>query len=540
MARLSWRGWGLVGLAIALVVLKLWAIAHLPIHASLAHHDNLRYILRATQLLDPDVPYDGLVLARQPGYPAFIVASYLLGLPLRFAQELLYLAAGLFLALSLQRWLQSARATGLFLILYILAPFSYHWNRQTLQEVLYLPLTAAILGACLNLLRDYPYPRRVLLNALTLGILLAGFWNTRPEGVWIVPVIALCYGYIALKQDCFTSRTRFTNFVAATLLTVAPGVVLTSFIAGMTYLDYGLYHTYDLKSPGLRAAYSSLQRVAPERQRPQVTIPAATRAEIYDVSPSFRRLAPHLEIPADDGWRAASCGLGVCDDYAAGIFFWAVRDAVEAEGFYQSAPKTEAFYQQIAREVNGACERDWLDCQPQTIVSFVPSLSGNLVIPWLRRSGELGYQLTRSSLVLRLDSGLEDIELRETYYRQITREAADFIEARSLRVNQVKDALIIAVSQLYQWLFPILLGLAVLGWGWGGRSAPRGLLIGAGMLLWCILVRLLLVAYIDVTSWSVGAGDRYLRPVLPAFWLLLVIGLEIGIRRWEKRKSSTV
>jgi hypothetical protein len=529
-------------LAIALVVFKLGAIAHLPIHASLARHDNLRYIIRATQLLDPHVPYDGLVLARQPGYPAFIAASSLLGLPLRFTQELVYLAAGVFLALSLQRWLQSPRATGLFLLLYTLAPFSYHWNRQTLQEVLYLPLTAAILGVCLqllndHLLNDHRHPRRVLLNALILGILLAGFWNTRPEGIWIVPVIALCYGYIALKQSCFASRTRFATFAAATLLTVAPVVVLTSFLAWRTYLDYGLYHTYDLKAPGLRAAYSSLQRVAPERQRPQITVPAATRAEIYDVSPSFRRLAPHLEIPADDGWRAASCGLGVCDDYAAGIFFWALRDAVEAEGFYQSASKTEAFYQQIAREVNGACERNWLNCQPQTIVSFVPSLSGNLVIPWLRRSGELGYQLTRSSLVLRLDSGLEDIELRERYYREITREAADFIEARSLPGNQVKDALITAVSQLYQWLFPVLLGLAVLGWIGGGLSASQGRLIGAGLLLWCIVVRVLLVAYIDVTSWSVGAGDRYLRPVLPAFWLLMVIGLELGMRRWEQRSK---
>ena len=69
------------GGAIALVLFKLWAIAHLPIHASLAYHDNLRYIIRATQLLQGDVPYDGLVLARQPGYPLFILASYHLGIP---------------------------------------------------------------------------------------------------------------------------------------------------------------------------------------------------------------------------------------------------------------------------------------------------------------------------------------------------------------------------------------------------------------------------------------------------------------------------
>ncbi|WP_159786407.1 hypothetical protein [Sodalinema gerasimenkoae] len=528
----TWLLWG----AIALVLFKLWAIAHLPIHASLAYHDNLRYIIRATQLLQGDVPYDGLVLARQPGYPAFIVASYYLGMPLRLSQELLYLAAGVFLGVSLQRWLKAPALTFLFLALYSLAPFSYHWNRQTLQEVIYLPLTAVFLGGCLNLLQDRHRPRVFLLHSLLIGLVLAIFWNTRPEGVWILPTLSLCYLYIAQEQGIFRSRPRFVHFAAGPLLSLAPVIFVTSALAWSNYLNYGLYHTYDLKTPGLTAAYSSLQRVSPGRQRPQIAVPEATRREIYAVSPSFRRLKPDLEISPDEGWRAASCGLDVCEDYVAGIFYWALRDAVDAQGFYESVADTEDFYWQIAQEVNGACERGWLDCQPQRRASFIPSLSRDLIQPWLMSTLRLGHQLTRSSLVLRLDSGLEDIELRERYYQQITREAADFFQARSQPLNQVKDVLIRGISHLYQVLFPICLGLGLLGWIWSFTHPSPKLLILAAILLLCILVRLLLVAYIDVTSWPVGAGDRYLRPLLPALWLLMVMGIQAGLQRWRHRQ----
>ena len=99
---------------------------------------------------------------------------------------------------------------------------------------------------------------------------------------------------------------------------------------------------------------------------------------------------------------------------------------MEAQGFYQSVAETEGFYRQIAQEVNGACEQGWLNCQPRRRASFIPRISGDLIGPWLMSSLHLGRQLTHSSLVLRLDSGLEDLELRERYYRQITREPADF------------------------------------------------------------------------------------------------------------------
>ncbi|WP_158413156.1 hypothetical protein [Baaleninema simplex] len=567
--------------AIALALLKLWAIAHLPIRAFPATHDHLRYVIVASNLLDASVPYGELVLARQPGYPGFIALSYLLGIPLRIFQEFFYLAAGGFLAAALYRWVRRPQIVLLWLVLYNFAPFSYHWNRQTLQEVLYLPLTAAIVAGLLNLLKDSDNPRRFLLDSLILGLILALFWNTRPEGIWIVPTIALIYGILGISA---ISKTRkhpkalspssplplspssplplspssplplspssplplspspsLRTLTYSILFTLAPIVFVTSTFAFANYLQYGIYNTYDLKAPGLTAAYSSLRRVSPERHRPQIAIPRETREEIYAVSPSFERLQDSLEIESDRGWRQVSCEMGICEDYAAGVFFWALRDAVEEEGYYQSAPETEAFYEQIALEIETACDRDLLRCKSRNIASFVPSLSWDILQPWLQSSLRLSYNLTTSSLPLKLDSGVEDIAFRQRYYSHITREPADFFRRRAFPLNQLKDRLITAVSDLYRLAFPAIFGLAVLGYGlellaFGTpRLVPLWL---SGVLLFCIATRVVLVAYIDVTSWSVEGGDRYLRPVLPLLWCLMSLGVFYLSCRWKTLESS--
>ncbi|MGC9504387.1 hypothetical protein [Baaleninema sp.] len=535
--------------AIALATMKLGSIAHLPIRAFPAVHDHLRYVITASNLLEVDVPYGELVLARQPGYPGFIAFSYLLGIPLRISQEFFYLAAGGFLAVAFYRWVRRPWLMLLFFSLYSFAPFSYHWNRQTLQEVLYLPLTAAMVASLLNLIKDAEKPRRFLRDSLVLGFILALFWNTRPEGIWIVPTLALIYGILGISRISKNWKTHppvspappLRTLTYSILFTLAPIVFFTSTFAFINYLQYGIYNTYDLKAPGLTAAYSSLRRVSPERHRPQIAIPKATREEIYAVSPSFRRLKDSLEIESDRGWRQVSCDMGICDDYAAGVFFWALRDAVEDEGYYQSAPETEAFYEQIAREIETACDRSLLRCQPQNIASFVPSLSWDILQPWLQSSLRLSYNLTTSSLTLKLDSGVEDIPFRQRYYSQITREPADFFQQRAFPLNRLKDQFVTAVSRLYQWLFPIVFGVAVVGYVLEllALSQPRLVPLWlSGVLLFCVATRVVLVAYIDVTSWSVEGGDRYLRPVLPLLWLLMSLGVFYLSCRWKRLKSS--
>lgn len=538
MARFSrfWRSpWSWF---LGLSIIKLWLISHLPIRASYAGYDNLRYVILASNFLEPNVPYDAFTLVRQPGYPAFIFFSYLLGIPLRFSQEIIYLAAGFFLAWSCRKYYFNKSITFIFSILYIFAPFSFHWNRQTLADVLYLPLTAWIV-ACLIHISNSKTDRALITWSLGLGLGLAWFWNTRLEGIWIFPSIAFIYSIKVFKY-CFSQRKFALRTSAIVFGSIAlPVILVTSGISWINYTNYGIFDTNDLKSPGFEEAYSSLEKVTSKTWQPMVEISRSMRERVYAISPSFRQLKPYIE--SDNHWRKSSCESGICDDYAAGLFYWVLRESVTQAGYYQSAPQTEAFYHQITREVDIACHAKTLKCESEKPLAFLPDFHFQYVPLWVKSIGKLSHSLIQSSLVLKLDSGEEDRELREQYYAKITREPADFFDERSYRINQLKDRLIFASHRIYKLGFTVLLGLSFMGLGLEAialvRTKCRDRSISLTfivLILSCIIIRVVLIAYIDVTSWFVDAGDRYLRPVLPMLWLLICIGLTCFWKRFDR------
>lgn len=533
---------------LGLSIVKLWLVGHLPIRASYAGYDNLRYVILANNFLEPAVTYDAFTLVRQPGYPAFIVFSYLLGIPLRFSQEIVYLATGFILAYSSSKYYFRKPIVFIFSTLYIWAPFSFHWNRQTLADVLYLPLVAwivACLMQCLNSQRD----RDLWVGSGSLGLGLAWFWNTRLEGIWIVPAIALTYGILAVKAlRSKPQRDRAIFYVRkiaiATFLTIVPVVLLTSGISFLNETRYGIFDTNDLKSPGFEEAYSSLEKVSSSTWQPKVEISRSMRERVYAVSPSFRQLQPYIE--AQNHWRTSSCESGICNDYAAGLFYWVLRESVVQAGYYRSAPKTEEFYRQIAREVNRACQAKTLICDSDKTLAFLPDFKFNYIPLWTKSLAKLSQSFLKSTLILKLDSGEEDRQLRQQYYARITREPADFMDERSRVVNRIKDRIILALGSLYQAGFAVILGLSTLGFILetialiGTKFQRRSLsLTCLGLLLSCILIRLVLIAYIDVTSWSVEAGDRYLRPVLPLLWLILCIGLTCFWQHFDRYRRRS-
>lgn len=528
---------------LGLSILKLWLISHLPIRASYAGYDNLRYVILASNFLDPNVSYDSFTLVRQPGYPAFIFISYILGIPLRFSQEIFYLAAGFFLAWSCHKYYFKKAITFIFSILYIFAPFSFHWNRQTLADVLYLPLTAWIV-ACLIHISNSKTDRALVSWSLGLGVGLAWFWNTRLEGIWIVPSIVFVYSILALNYWFDRQKIKFIKITIVLGAIVLPAVLLTSGISWINYTKYGIFDTNDLKSPGVEKAYSSLEKVTSTMWQPMVEISRSMRERVYAISPSFRQLQPYIE--SENHWRKSSCESGICNDYAAGLFYWVLRESVTQAGYYQSAPKTEEFYHQIAREVDTACQAKTLNCESEKPFAFLPDFHFQYISLWIKSIEKLSHSLMQSSLVLKLDSGEEDRELREQYYAKITREPADFLDARSHRVNQFKDRLIFAISRIYNLVFTVLLGLSFIGFWleiiilvrtkFRERSISFTFL---ELLLSGLVIRVVLIAYIDVTSWFVDTGDRYLRPVLPMFWLVICIGLTCVWKRFDRLLTTS-
>ena len=672
--------WRWIAIALLLIGLKLWLVSHLPIRALDADRDNLRYVILATNLVNRDTTYDAFALLRQPGYPFAIALAHWIGVPLRLWQEAMYLAGGAFLAAIVGAVYQRPRVATLCFGLYALAPFSFHWNRQTLQEVLYLPLIAVWLGCVIAVIEC-----RGLwfwLGTLGGGVTLAVLWNTRPEGVLLVPPIALIWAIVAWRRDReqhealrqmqrdrleaeyrdrieaeAARQDRIEREIEAQLeaqlngvslppslelqawetrpnaesssadphpsdpavesinriaiarevliglgLTIAPVLILTLGICWSNAENFGIFATSDFKTPEFAAAYSALSRVEGSPQTPEiphqfadfdtaaiVPVPASARAAIYDHSPAFRELRPALEVSPDVGWRSQSCAEGICDDYAGGFFFWALRDAVAAAGYYESPDRAAAFYRQLTTEINAACDDGVLRCR-SSLWGMVPALRWQTIPRWLGSLGRLTRQLWQTAIVLKLDvePDAATIALRQRYYEPIIGEPAEFVTQQSRPENQPKNTLITLSADIYRLIFPILIGLSVLGIaiesglqlgrlfgatppkGRRSRSvhfdappAPQasrsrssvylhdrihapnplggstnlraGVSLGViGIVIITIACRIVTIAYIDVTSWPVGAGDRYLRPLWPLLWLMITAGLSYAVDRWRQ------
>ena len=182
---------------LCLAACSLWLRAAVPVFAigSAARDDRLfvrlAYHLGAGLWLGP---YDQLTLAKGTAYPVFILAAFATRIPLKLAEQGLYLAAS-----GVAAWLV-ARLTGSRVLPILLfgclafnpALWTTHLAR-VIREGTYVGLSLAVvmLAAVLLLTRRSALTARAHVAVMVmLGVVGAVFWLTREEGVWIVPTLA--------------------------------------------------------------------------------------------------------------------------------------------------------------------------------------------------------------------------------------------------------------------------------------------------------------------------------------------------------------
>lgn len=401
-------------------------------------------------------PYDKLTLIKGPGFSAFLAATSAAGIPLRLAEQAVYLVGCWLVAhaagrLSGRRWLCTVMfaAAALNPIL---------WGRsldRVVRENLYLGLTVLVLGLAALLLvprRQQPAPAgdraqgdaadrvadgdragrttgavgwTIWLGVL-LGLALGWFWLTREEGVWIVPplaVLALDWLVRRWRACPRAGRLRFAAAAAATLL--VPVVVFAAVDLGVASINqrfYGVLETNEFRSKDFAAAYGALSRIQHDHWRRLVPVPHDARERAYAVSPAARRLAPSLDGPNGKGWTAVGCSwvpLTPCDDMQAAWFIWALRDAAEAAQQPSiSARNMERLYRQIAEEVNAACDRGAIPCLPARS-GFTPPLRREYVPFVLRAAWDLASLLARLGDEPPEDQRSEDSPAATAQFRRV-------------------------------------------------------------------------------------------------------------------------
>jgi hypothetical protein len=350
---------------IAVAGFKLWLVAGQDLIARQNPLDQLRYLQMAETLVQGRWlgSYGPLTLIREPGYSFWVALVHELGVPLRWANETLLLLAAAAFSSGLRRAGLSRGATFACFSVVVLEPHSLVVNRDALPASFYLPgLLLAVAGLLRSALAETAARRAV--HAGWTGLVLGVLWATRPEKLLLVGLLLLAavVDFAALRRRS-VARRRAAAWAA--LLVAVPGLgvaMVAGSIAAANHAHYGVFGTTEVAAPGYLAANRALVSIEQASPRRFVPVPREVRERAYAVSPAFRELRSTLEGPS---WaRNVSCRVDrVCDDIAAGYLRWLFREAVAAAGHMDRPGAADAFFQQIADELDAACRSGALACR---------------------------------------------------------------------------------------------------------------------------------------------------------------------------------
>ena len=556
-----------IGLGSLLILFSLWLRAgYLPMGVWGGHDDAL--FLRLARNLGQGQwlgPYDQLTLAKGAFFPVFLLLGKASGLPLKLVEHLLYvltamLAATTVLRLTGMRWLAAMVA---LVLVFSPVPWMFEGGSRVTREPIYQVMTLAILLISVRyFLLDNTRPA----VGLVLGVLGGCYWLTREEGVWLLPSLAIlllpcvlrlgrnvfCKSWPALAGDLRRMAFPLAGFLA-----------LVMSVNAVNQFRYGIFRNNDFRSGPFADAYASLARIGHDGFKRFVTFPREARARAYAVSPAARELATYLDGSQGIEWTKASqqypapwgCNEspGSCNDEILSAWFvWALRDAVAAAGHYRSANEADAYYRQLAMEIDAACDSGAIPCDRKPL-GLMPKWRNHYL------SDGLAASMTVLGTLMRLNGGNVGVppsglsaEQASVFRYAINSPISGDVGSGVFGTGPLHDARIAvtrAIGRFYSLASQPLLALALAGHAalllcivGKRRSLPPGmsrLAMVLSALLVAIVARVVLLGFLEAMAIP-SNNFLYLLPVAPIYLLFVVLGCGAAfcalagfVRRWR-------
>ena len=378
------------------IAAKLWLVKAQPLTAVPGGmQDDGLYFRSAQSIMQGQWlgPYDYATLIKGPFYPLWLAFVFRLGVPLLFAQQLLYAAACLLFIAAIKPLLKNPWIVLAAFVALLFNPGSYAWGSTTqmMREGIYPALTMVVMSCALAIVLRAEGSLKALLGwGGGLGLSLAAFWLTREEGLWIIPALL-----VIAAGSVFVVRGRAPRWRLLMPALVLPGLMAIFIVGGVAEINrqrYGFFGITELRTGAFPEAYNTILSVDHRSRMPTVPVPKEVIEKLYAVSPSFAVLRPYLEgeigearrkgfmtvreyaekdpfvrhkldeylsVDVTGIWRAALDDDG---EMHGDGFFWALRDAAASAGKHGSAAQAAEFYGRITAEVREACAAGKLTC----------------------------------------------------------------------------------------------------------------------------------------------------------------------------------
>lgn len=483
-----------------------------------------------------------LTLAKGPTFSVFLALSAASGWPLQTNVLLLHSVACLVFVVAVSPWVTKPRWQFLLFAFLLLDPHSMSAEligrvlRSAVQPALTLLTMAGLVGMVARAHRSWA---AVLPWSLLTGVAGAAFWYSREEGIWLLPSALL----LTATAAALAWRRENKSWPVLAVIAVLPFCVFSgakSALRAVNHHHYGVWMGVDVLEGNFPAAYGAILRVENPDPLSGVAVTQATRRLIYAESPTFALIEEHMEGAVHEKWAFADWHRQpphprAGTEIRGGWFQWALRDAVELAGFYESAEKAERFWQDVADEINAAVDEGRLQGGGARH-GFMPVWHNRYLVPtasgWLRAV----------DLIVRS----KDFKAKGIPSRGSPAEIQEMAEAFNTTAvvevgpNTWDTNSRMAVRQIYYWAgWPLTL-VALFATGvlaYRARRDTRNIALVALLLaFWGGVTSLaLVVSLVEATSFTAIIG-AYLGPAAP---LIMVTWVVAPYFAWVQKPDTT-
>jgi hypothetical protein len=357
--------WVLAG-ALGLIALRLVLSSDLSVQIAYSPHDDSLYVERAQYVLRGEGfgPYDSRILVKYPGLSLWLAAMHTLGVPFLFSVNVVYVAAGLYMAFAMLR----CRVPRLLIVgalaFYLLNPicFGYVWIK-VLREPLGTGLFVLILAAMMHIFRAAEEARPTWNHLAVLSVAFAFSLFLREDDRLLWGLLALFGAMLAWRVRHAVPRKAVILVAAAVL---APGALAKGYeysLRSFIERHYGLPIIYELSEGEYPRLLAAIRSIDTSKDNRMVMATQETLARLRTEVPAFRPVIDRLP-PA--GPRTLSCRIhGVCTEWSNGWMpFW-IRDEAYRAGLTPSLVAAQDYYRRVRETIEERCREGRFACTPK-------------------------------------------------------------------------------------------------------------------------------------------------------------------------------
>lgn len=455
------KKYGLLIFLILLLILKILIVQVQPTTAqySMIYDDQLM-IEQANSIISGNWlgEYNSKTLTKGVFTSLFIALTYILNIPFLIGKEIFYGIACIVFTLIIRKKIKSKIALIIIYLVILINPVEYSVQlcrvyRDGIYASLILFLSAFLIGIFLNRKEKATKQIKYFVGA---GIAFSAAYLCREETIWLAPFILI-----------ITAVTIIPNYLNKKIILYVIPIIITiisiNIVCLLNYKYYGVHTLNQYWGKAFQSAYGALLRVKPEEEKQRVPITHETMKRLYEVSPKFAELKDFLEGEEGDDWR--DIGIKIEGELTGAYVQWALMDAVETLGYYETAQKAEQYYTELADEINQLCDNGVLESRTNKIISNSCYFDLKDIIQTIFKMPEIiKYQYSLEDITMMVINpgeiiGLED---KKEIFEKMTNQPVVTMGHYFQENNKIRIQIIEQVEKIYEYINPYLFYISII------------------------------------------------------------------------------